>query len=433
MRKLLMIVVAVPTLLFGAMPLASAAPPDQQTHAMSASSWLIDQVTPHGTILSTYTGNPDLGTMRQAVLALASAGVGEAQVDAMMTYLEANLEAGVDPQGAAASDVPGALAQTILDAVATGHDPRAFGGTDLVARLEATQRPSGLFGLADQDPTYDGTVRQSLALMALATVGVTNAPGTTWLLDQQCADGSYVAYRADTSVPCPAVDATSYTGSDTNSTSFAALALHTLGDQTEAAQATTWLRSVRSADGGFPYYGDPTQPSDANSTGLTLLALTNVDGAPDAQAVQALAALQVPCDGPALDVGGIAFQATDGPPLPDLLATVQALQGLAGGVFPLRAEPSWVAVVDVCAPEPTPTTAPPTTAAASPTSLAPAALGATPTTVDPNSESFPTELAQTGGGVLGLGDLTVAGFAVLLLLCGGFVVVAARRASTSRP
>ena len=48
--------------------------------------------------------------------------------------------------------------------------PTSFGGTNLVARLLATQRTTGtdagLFGA--QDPTFDGAYRQGLALAALA-------------------------------------------------------------------------------------------------------------------------------------------------------------------------------------------------------------------------------------------------------------------------
>ena len=44
-----------------------------------------------------------------------------------------------------------------------GRNPRTFGGTNLVARLEATVQPSGLFGV--QDATFDGAFRQGLSLL----------------------------------------------------------------------------------------------------------------------------------------------------------------------------------------------------------------------------------------------------------------------------
>ncbi len=348
MRTLLTVLVVAAMSVFVSSPAGAAAPPDRINRSMSAATWLLAQVTPDGTIVSSYTGNPDLGTMRQAVLALAARGVGKPQVDAMMSYLEAHLEAGVDPGGSSSSDDPGALALTILDAIATGRDPHTFGSTDLVARLLATQRPDGLFGLADRDPTYDGAFRQSLSLLALRALGIANTDGDAWLADQQCATGSFLAYRVDTTVACPPVDAVSYSGPDTNSTSFAAMALHADGNDVAAQRAVDWLLSVRAADNGFPYYGDATQASDANSTGVVLLALTTIGGTPDPGAAGALATLQVGCDGPAADIGGIAFQAQAGPLLPDSMATVQALLGLAGTSFPLTGPPAWGSATDVC-------------------------------------------------------------------------------------
>ena len=68
------------------------------------------------------------------------------------------------------SDGPGQLALLILDAHAMGVNPKAFGATDLVSCLLATERTSGtdkvLFGA--QDATYDGAYRQGLSLAALA-------------------------------------------------------------------------------------------------------------------------------------------------------------------------------------------------------------------------------------------------------------------------
>ncbi len=306
-----------------------------------------------------------------------------------------------------------------------------------MARLLATQRPDGLFGLADRDPTYDGAFRQALSLLALRALGVANSDGDNWLADQQCATGSFVPYRADTSVACPPVDATSYTGPDTNSTSFAALALHADGNDVAAQHAVDWLLSVRAADDGFPYYGDATQPSDANSTGVVLLALTTIGGTPDTAAVGALAALQVGCDGPAADVGGIAFQAQAGPLLPDSMATVQALLGLAGTTFPLVGPPTWGSATDVCAvapPESSSVPASTSTLAPFPTTVAPA-VGAS-STASPIGQADPVatggELAQTGGGVLGLGDGSVALLALLLVAAGATIVVAARRAAGAR-
>ena len=118
----------------------------------------------------------------------------------------------------------------------------------------------GLFG--SQDPTYDGVYRQSLAIIGLVATGHTpNAPAVNWLLSQQCADGAFTAYRADTTKACTAA------AEDENSTALAIQALTALGKPTATAIAA--LKHFQLADGGF-YDNTAFGPaaSDANSTGL---------------------------------------------------------------------------------------------------------------------------------------------------------------------
>ena len=133
----------------------------------------------------------------------------------------------------------------------------------------------GLYGV--QHATYDGVFRQSYALMGLVAAQ-TRVPreAITWLLDQQCADGSFMSYRADTTVTCPPSDPQSYSGPDTNSTALALAALTAVGETEAAGDAAAWLLAQQSRGGGFPYYsgGSP----DTNSTGLAMAALTLVDG-----------------------------------------------------------------------------------------------------------------------------------------------------------
>lgn len=315
----------------------------------AAIAWLAPQVTDEGALISSYTENPDPGLTAQAALAFAGAGAEADTVDRMIGYLQDSAEDYITVTGA---DGPGAIGWLVLAAIATDTDTTDFGGIDLEARLLATQQPDGLFG-AD-DATYDGAFRQGLALIALSALGEENQEGIDWLLDQQCADGSFVAFRADTSTPCPALDTDTFTGPDTNSTSFAAMALSLNGQDDAAADAVAWLESVRTPAGGFPYFGAPTEEQDANSTGLVLLALRTVQGDLDAGAIDALASLQVPQSGDPDERGGIAYQAGD-PLLPDLMATSQALLGLADQALPFTP----VVPED---PEPTPpSTAPETT------------------------------------------------------------------------
>lgn len=162
--------------------------------------------------------------------------------------------------------------------------------------------PDGLYGTAD--PTYDGVWRQSLALLAQHTAGVTPAAkAVAWLAGQQCANGAFAAFRADTAKPCDAKLMV-----DTNSTAAAVQALAALGGHGAAAQkAVGWLKSVQNADGGWGY--TPGGASDANSTSVVAGALAAAGQRPadvrkaGKSAYDALAKLSIPCD----KAGGGAF------------------------------------------------------------------------------------------------------------------------------
>ncbi|MFD8915049.1 prenyltransferase/squalene oxidase repeat-containing protein [Streptomyces sp. NPDC059575] len=155
--------------------------------------------------------------------------------------------------------------------------------------------PAGLFGKAD--PTYDGVWRQSLALLAQHTVGERPAASAVkWLTGQQCADGGFAAFRADTAQPCGGKGAQA----DTNSTAAAVQALAALGGHDDAVgKATKWLTGQQNKDGGWGY--SPGSPSDANSTSVVVGALAAAGMDPAKQhakgkaPAEALAALAIPC------------------------------------------------------------------------------------------------------------------------------------------
>lgn len=168
--------------------------------------------------------------------------------------------------------------------------------------------PAGLYGTAD--PTYDGVWRQSLALLAQDTAGVRPAEqAVDWLVGQQCADGAFAPFRADTARPCDAK-----TMVDTNSTAAAVQALAALGGHDAlTGKAVTWLKSVQNKDGGWGY--TPGGPSDANSTSVVIGALTAAGRQPEQvtkdgkSPYDALLAFALPCDGDGK--GAFAFQPDD--------------------------------------------------------------------------------------------------------------------------
>ena len=165
--------------------------------------------------------------------------------------------------------------------------------------------PSALYG--DGDPQYDGVWRQSLALLAQHTVGVEPPePAVDWLAGQQCADGSFAPYRADTAKACD-----DKTMVDTNQTAAAVQALAALGGHDAVTEkAVDWLKSVQNEDGGWGYTagGD----SDTNSTSVVIGALTAAGERPadvkkDGESpYDALLKLALPCD--ADGAGAFAFQ-----------------------------------------------------------------------------------------------------------------------------
>ena len=181
----------------------------------------------------------------------------------------------------------------------------------------------GLFGSAD--PTYDGVFRQSWAILGLDAAGVEpSSASVRWLLGQQCADGSFTAYRPDPTVPCAPVPAES--GPQTDATAVAALALASLRAST-AQRALTWLEQHQLPGGGWSYTAGDA--ANSNSTGLALLALRSErpTSASLRRGVAYLTALARPCTAG----GGLPYQA-GGPA--NALAAAQGALGL-GAVLPI--------------------------------------------------------------------------------------------------
>lgn len=219
---------------------------------------------------------------------------------------------------------------TLRIAAAAAAGALTLGALTVLPAQAAPSATAGLYGTGD--PTYNGVTRQSLAIMGLLSNGITPpAAAITWLTGQQCADGSFQAYRADLSVPCPASDPVNYSGPDTNQTAVAAAALALAGKQEAARRAVVWLNKVQSADGGWPYY--PGGESDANSTSLAIIALRNVQpqdrSARVPNAVAYLASIQIPCGQPS--GGALPYQAGG---VASRLASSEAMAGIVG-TFPV--------------------------------------------------------------------------------------------------
>jgi hypothetical protein len=169
-----------------------------------------------------------------------------------------------------------AIGAIALGLIAVGSPAATAAPLSTTAISPAATADAGLFG--SQNPTYDGVFRQSTAILGLTAVGQrVPASAVAWLLRQQCRDGSFMSYRADTTVPCPPVNFDTYTGPDTNSTSLAAMALTAVsaGQRDPSARAATraraWLRSQQTPGGGYSWL-EGLKP-DATSTSMVLTAL----------------------------------------------------------------------------------------------------------------------------------------------------------------
>ena len=197
---------------------------------------------------------------------------------------------------------------------------------------------AGLYGSAD--PTYDGVYRQSLGIIGLTSNGIKPSPtAISWLISQQCKDGSFQQFRSDLTKPCDAVDAANGKGPDSNATSLALLALMSIDNTSLAPQplltkavfaadrAGLWLKKSQLSDGGWPYYAG--SPSDSNSTGLALAALgTQAPNRLQPNLVKGskfLASLITACGTP--DGGALMYQMGS---KPDGLSSAQGLYGLVG-------------------------------------------------------------------------------------------------------
>ncbi|CAM5448807.1 terpene cyclase/mutase family protein [Streptomyces violaceorubidus] len=113
---------------------ADADKPSRERAAANAAAYLTDTLAKEGHLVSALGGSadqPDYGNTADAVVALAAQGGAERAAEPL-AWLEKNAAKWAAESG------PAAYAQLILAAHATGTDPRDFGGTDLVEKLNAT-------------------------------------------------------------------------------------------------------------------------------------------------------------------------------------------------------------------------------------------------------------------------------------------------------
>jgi hypothetical protein len=272
----------------------------------AAVSWLRSQQQADGGFLG-FSGGSDPGSTADVALAFAAAGVSPSSVSAggpsIVDYLRSS--------AASYGGSTGGAAKLTLAAVASGADPTAFGGVDLVGRLRTSVNPQT--GLMDQQLFV-----HALGMLALEAAGQTvPAAAITALTDHQIRDGSW-AFTGSTDAG----------QGDTNTTAIAIQALVAAGKAGSSAvtDGLAYLASAGAPDGSVTYQPGKENPpvGDTNSTAVALQALAaagQMGGSRYRQMENALDTYQNP-------TGAFYFRADAKDD--NLLATAQAVPALRG-------------------------------------------------------------------------------------------------------
>ena len=381
----------------------------------------------------------DGGNTIDAIVALATAGTQQAQADASLAYLEANLATYL---GAGGEAYAGPIAKALLGVVVAGGDPRSFGGADLVAQLQALETTAGRFSDDSAYGDYSNTIGQSLALIALSRAGQgLNAASVELLLDQQCADGGFRGSLGGETCTSDA-DATAFAVQGLLAASRTLVCGNDSDDlparaELAAGAALDWLEEVQDPSGGLE---SADGVLNANTAGVAAQAFLAGGRTPAAGAAIAfIGTLQYDAASPEPLRGGIAFSAatrsTSVPSDSDLRATPQAALALLGSSLLDAAGPGVEdpAPGTTCPPEPTrqPVTVPkPSTPAgpSTPVSSGGPTSGSGGSTGSGDGASSPGHGAPTGSlAQTGTDLLLPVGLGLLLVVLGAAAVVASRR------
>lgn len=295
------------------------------TPEVGAASYLVSRLSVAGHhIETTYNGHiyADSGATNDAILALASSGAGQNEMNHVADWAVSN---GPSYYGTGAERYAGALSKQIVALKAAGRSV-----SSLVAELQALETTSGRFSDKTEYDDYSNTISQSWVLIALKKAGINpSAKSVTFLKSSQCADGGFRLDPAATTC-----------ASDADGTSFAVQALAAVGDSAAATRGADYLASKQQSDGGV--VGSAQAPSaNSNSTGLAAVAFS-VTGksANAARATAFVKSLQFGCDAPAALRGAIAYdRATYAAKATDADALSYADRSTLQGVLALTLQP----------------------------------------------------------------------------------------------
>lgn len=220
--------------------------------------------------------------------------------------VDANAVATLKRTAPAGASRPAYAARIVMGIVASGGNPRSFGGVDYVAKINAGYNAA------------TGTYETGIYAHALTMIGLIAAAepvprnAVMYLTANQCPQGGF------------AYDPGCIPKADVDTTSITLCALIGAGAEPPAA-SVAWLESAQHANGGFPHV--PGDQINANSTGLALSAFAAMKRPPPRGAIQALLSLRS-------SDGGFSYVAGDAKP--NQYATIQAIPGLMGSPYPIR-------------------------------------------------------------------------------------------------
>jgi hypothetical protein len=272
--------------LVGAAP-AVAAPTFDPGPRRDGATWLSGQLT-DGLVHNDQFDFDDYGLSIDVALALDAAG----QKPKVVQSIVRGIARHVDAYTTFGSNVyAGATAKALLLAAEQGRNPRLFGGSDLVSRLEArvasTAPIAGRIedGFDPSDPNgadYANVIGQAFAAGGLSLAKSPKADAVVgFLLQQQCSSGYFrLTFTVDKTASDQSCDGApkSQRRPDTDATAFALLALTEVksspATKAAAKKAVVWLEDQQRTDGSFGG-GKATEAPNANSTGLAGWALAS--------------------------------------------------------------------------------------------------------------------------------------------------------------
>lgn len=302
--------------LFLATPVGAAT---LKQRARLAVHWLSHRQNADGS----FPGFSPIGSTADAIVSFSAARRGATDIDEAAAYLEAN-QAQVDSIGE--------IAKVVMALTASGNDPRAFEGRDLVQEILDSQQPDGRLGATTEVHNH------TLAMIAIKVAGQQIPQAAAdWLVAAQCEDGGWQfdepAQESDDE-HCYDGTQTDFFGSETDTTALAVIALTGFEEWTRTDERNPFrffrVRRDR-VKGGWGY--DLAFPvTSSNSTALVIEAYRTYGKKRPDGALRALLKLQYRLCGRRAGAFAFTYEPKEGGGYrktgPDPGATIGGLLGL---------------------------------------------------------------------------------------------------------